>query len=549
MPKRLDKPTFCFTGDVDWAPEAAIESALDFFHGESIPYTPFITHESEAIKHAYRNDGQHVGIHPNFSRNTTQGETVDEVISYAMKLWDGAEFFRSHNYTDSLYITQKFSKCGMKYDSNALHFLQPNIQPHHLITGIDRYPVFFEDMVYLDVMGASISGMVDMLSTGGLKIFNSHPIHIYLNTPDVNYYARNKDAIYSQKKLTEMANPEHGLRSLLEDLVDFIHNNKFEALYFRDLCNRHKTNIKNKELSDYFILPITEKPVINTSVWTSTNLLGDYSKSTSEQKADILKNVYDGIDGTNIYATSPDFNLRELEIDFIMGVIRGQMEDSIKPTKILDIGCGNGYTDIRVAQKFPVEITGMDFSEAMIEGANKLKSRLGKTVGYIDFKVGDARTLPYKDRHFNIVISERLVMNLPDEETQKSVIMEVHRVLKKGGLFIMVEGTRNGLRRLNDFRGKVGLGAILDKSDTNVSSLKFEEEEIEAFLSKHFEIVKKQHFGMYYLISRVVHPLLVAPNQPRYDAKINEIARKIAGHEPDYKQMSHILGYVLRRSN
>ena len=35
------------------------------------------------------------------------------------------------------------------------------------------------------------------------------------------------------------------------------------------------------------------------------------------------------------------------------------------------------------------------------------------------------------------------------------------------------------------------------------------------------------NFGVYYLITRLVHPAIVAPEQPRYDAKINEVAKNL----------------------
>ena len=256
---------------------------------------------------------------------------------------------------------------------------------------------------------------------------------------------------------------------------------------------------------------------------------------------------FDGRDGKEIYATSRDRNLRELEIDFIISRIRetAHSADGTVPV-LLDIGCGNGYTDIRIAESLKVEITGIDFSGEMIAGAHYLKERWkDKTIVPPVFKVGDVRSLDWADGSFDIVLSERCLLNLPDRETQYRVIREVRRVLKKGGTYIMVEGTRDGLRRLNELRIKVGLEPIPDRAEDNISSLKFEEEEILQFLSGYFRIVEKQHFGTYYLISRVIHPLLVAPDPPKFDAGINEIARRIAARIPDCEKMGHVMGLVL----
>ena len=284
----------------------------------------------------------------------------------------------------------------------------------------------------------------------------------------------------------------------------------------------------------------------STKSATKENSLTDtYERSSVEERAKIVQNFYENRDGRDIYATSRDFNLRELEIDFIIDCIQSITSRDMRP-RILDIGCGNGYTDFRIAKAVQGEIVGVDFSKQMISGAEYLRSKhQNELLSRLVFQAADVRNLKWNDGYFDIVTSERCLLNLPAVETQHDVIRGVHRVLKKGGVFIMVEGTRDGLRRLNDLRIKVGLEPITDQAEDNVSSLKFEEKNIEEFLSKYFKVIVKQHFGMYYLISRVVHPLLVFPDPPKYNARINEIAREIAMHEPDFKQMGHVMGLML----
>ena len=269
-----------------------------------------------------------------------------------------------------------------------------------------------------------------------------------------------------------------------------------------------------------------------------------YEKLPPNKKAEFVKHKYDNLNGKQKYATSRDWNLRELEINFILS----NLESLQKGSQILDIGCGNGYTDVRIAQKLPVHVDGIDFSGKVIEGANHLKSKCKHMVGSVDFWVGDITGLHLKESSFDAVVSERGLLNLPDRETQFNVIREVYRVLKEGGIYIMVEGTRDGLRRLNELRTLVGLKPIPDRDEDNIQSLKFVEYELEEVLRYlPFYTVKKQYFGMYYFISRVIHPLLMAPEEPKFDAKINEVARKIALVEPDYKRIGHIVGYVLQK--
>jgi len=270
-----------------------------------------------------------------------------------------------------------------------------------------------------------------------------------------------------------------------------------------------------------------------------------YNRLSEEEKAEFVKNKYDGLDGTRKYATSRDWNLRELEIGFIVDSLQRLKSGS----RILDVGCGNGYTDIVLASTSKQVIVGVDFSETMVIGANLLKQKhANKLLGTVTFCLGNVRRLAWSNEHFDAVISERCLLNLPNRKTQIQVINEIARVLKRDGLYVMVEGTRTGLNALNLLRQKVGLKPIEDRDSDNVQSLKFDEETLEKKLwLANFKVLKKQHFGMYYLISRVVHPLLIAPEEPKFNAKINEIARQIASLDPNYKQIGHVVGYVLKK--
>jgi len=268
------------------------------------------------------------------------------------------------------------------------------------------------------------------------------------------------------------------------------------------------------------------------------NVVNQYKSLSEEEKANYVKNVYEKRKTDEIYATSPDYNLRELEIDFI--------KQNVKFGKVLDIGCGNGYTLISIAREFKSEYFGLDFSKNMLLGAEKLiKKFMPELESIPKFIQGDVRHLPFESNSFDCIISERCLLNLPSREMQYDTIKEIHRVLNNGGIYVMVEGTEDGLERLNDIREKVGLEVIPTVSKDNASSLKFKEKELDEFLTTLFDIENKQYFGLYYLISRVIHPLMTYPEQPRFDAKINDIARRISKIIPDVNNLGHVLGYRL----
>ena len=239
------------------------------------------------------------------------------------------------------------------------------------------------------------------------------------------------------------------------------------------------------------------------------------------------------------YATSTDIQLRELEISAMGKYLTGNVN-------VLDVGCGNGYSIIRWAKMCSGRFTGIDICPELIHYACLMASK-GPFKDRVNFMVASVLNLDFAAETFDVVTSERCLFNLPSRRKQWQALKEIHRVLRIGGFCIMFEGTLDGLNRLNKVRSRVGLSPISATSESNFFSLKFDEGELEEKLAPYFEVVAKQYFGTYYLISRVVHPLLVAPEPPQFDASINVIARKIAETIPDTGQLGHCVLYVLKK--
>ena len=208
-----------------------------------------------------------------------------------------------------------------------------------------------------------------------------------------------------------------------------------------------------------------------------------------------------------------DRNQRTLEIDEALRYIpAGQ--------RILDVGCGNGFSTAIFA-KHAEHVVAFDYSEPMIARA---KREYGD-IKNVTFEVRDILSpLPYPAQSFGVAVAQRCLINLATWENQQKAIEHIARVVRPGGYFVMQEGTRQGREGLNSLREQMGLPRMPDvpfNSDLDELTLW-------PFLRRHFEIVQVRRYGLYDLVARVVHPLLVAPAQPDYEAKINEIARRLA---------------------
>jgi len=501
--------------DTDWASEEQIDFTLSFFDEYHVPVTPFVTHPSRTLERRFSDKRDLVGLHPNFLRGSSHGDKYEEVIDHVRRLWPESVFFRSHCYFDNTHITRHFSKFGFKFDSNLLFFLQGFLLPLKHDSGLLRFPVGWQDDVHLfNRVPLDTAAVIDFLESPGLKVFNFHPVHVYFNTPDHAYYSGLKNG--SEKRPFK----GRGIQAFLVELLQWMEK---EGLRFYTLPELFKTCIDHNHGESL------------------QRIVKKYSEAKPEERTEIVKAFYDSLETTQKYATSRDFNLRELEIEFIRSNV-------CESKRILDIGCGNGYTLLSLAKSIKAEMVGVDFSERMIDGARVLAQQmLDRGVDRPTFQLGDARELKCADGRFDAVISERCLLNLPSRNDQYLVLQEMHRVLAEGGIAALVEGTLQGLERLNKLRVSVGLEAIPDRSEDNVSSLKLDEVEFENRARRFFTIEKKQDFGMYYLLSRVVHPLLVFPEEPRFDARINEIARKVAALAPSYAGLGHVVGYVFRR--
>ncbi|PYZ98429.1 bifunctional demethylmenaquinone methyltransferase/2-methoxy-6-polyprenyl-1,4-benzoquinol methylase UbiE [Alteribacter lacisalsi] len=107
-----------------------------------------------------------------------------------------------------------------------------------------------------------------------------------------------------------------------------------------------------------------------------------------------------------------------------------------KGARALDVCCGTADWTLALAEAAGPEgeITGLDFSENMLEaGRKKVKE---KNVRNISLVQGNAMELPFKDNSFDYVTIGFGLRNVPDFD---HVIREMHRVVKPGGLVTCLE--------------------------------------------------------------------------------------------------------------
>ena len=238
--------------------------------------------------------------------------------------------------------------------------------------------------------------------------------------------------------------------------------------------------------------------------------------------------------------TAFDYNLRNLEI----GCAKQYLTSN---SKVLDVGSGPGVACFEYA-KIAANVIGVDFAQSMVSFARKtLTSKFNNLQNRINFYQGSALALPFESEKFDIMTTHRVLIALLSFETQKQALLETLRVLQPNALYVMFEATTEGLALLNDFRKMFGLSEVSEGGCGDYDRLLFLEKELKIFMSTNFEQVNIHSFGMYYFLTRIVQPLFVRPEKPRYDYKLNDVAFEIAKKLPDFKNIDHLKGYVWKK--
>ncbi|MFH1305225.1 MAG: class I SAM-dependent methyltransferase, partial [Candidatus Omnitrophota bacterium] len=99
--------------------------------------------------------------------------------------------------------------------------------------------------------------------------------------------------------------------------------------------------------------------------------------------------------------------------------------------KIADLGCGKGKELNRMVffGALPENLSGIDLLPDRIESAKNLFPN-------IDFRCGNAESLPYENDSFDIILCFTVFSSIMDTAMKRSVAAEMMRVLKRGGIVL-----------------------------------------------------------------------------------------------------------------
>lgn len=228
-------------------------------------------------------------------------------------------------------------------------------------------------------------------------------------------------------------------------------------------------------------------------------------------------------------STMPDRFIRETEFSSLLKIIYKYMGHSkFEESKILEIGCGNGYIASRLLCEIPrLNLLGTDVNKEMISLA---KSR---NLNQSEFIVADCRELQsVVKKQFDLIYSIRCLINLVSWQDQEAALKNIEISLKPGGYIVLLEAFIDGHEKYNEMRKLFDLphypfapqNLYLELSNVDL-----------AFKSVGLEYLQMEdlsdithHLSSHYLSSRVLNDAFGPNDKPYLNNKNSNLIRGLS---------------------
>ncbi|MFY7672092.1 bifunctional demethylmenaquinone methyltransferase/2-methoxy-6-polyprenyl-1,4-benzoquinol methylase UbiE [Tenacibaculum sp. MEBiC06402] len=153
----------------------------------------------------------------------------------------------------------------------------------------------------------------------------------------------------------------------------------------------------------------------------------DSELGKKEQVAHMFDTISKNYDGLNrVISLGIDVSWRKKVVKLV---------SENNPKQILDIATGTGDLALMMAELNPDKIVGLDISPGMLE-VGKEKINKANLSDKIEMVVGDSENIPFEDNTFDAITVSFGVRNF---ENLDKGLTEIHRVLKPGGKFVVLE--------------------------------------------------------------------------------------------------------------
>lgn len=143
-----------------------------------------------------------------------------------------------------------------------------------------------------------------------------------------------------------------------------------------------------------------------------------------ERMFDTISKEYDGLN--RVISFGIDVKWRKKVVNKVAAT---------QPKRILDVATGTGDLAINLAKTDAEEIIGLDISAGMLS-VGKEKVAAKNLDDRIKMVQGDSENLPFEDDYFDAIT---VAFGIRNFETLEKGLAEILRVLKPGGIFVILE--------------------------------------------------------------------------------------------------------------
>lgn len=131
----------------------------------------------------------------------------------------------------------------------------------------------------------------------------------------------------------------------------------------------------------------------------------------------------------------------QIDIYLFDQILRGNIAPGMR---VLDAGCGYGRNLVHLLRE-GWEVFALDLDGDGVEHVRQLSSSLGTGLPAHNFQVGSIEHIPFPDAFADVVICNSVLHFAQDEDHFNSMLEELWRVLKPGGLLFCRLGSRIGM--------------------------------------------------------------------------------------------------------
>lgn len=213
------------TFDTDWAHDDVLSFTADLLEEADVAATWFVTHSTPILERLRSNPKFELGIHPNFNfllnGDFRNGSNTQDVVDRLLEIVPEAKSIRSHSLVQSSVLSNIFVQKNLRFESNLMLNEQSGIKPIPFAhsSGITSVPLCWGD--YQAIINSRIKdAFTDLESFPPLRVFNFHPIHVFLNTEHINRYESSRDLHRMPEVLIEHQYDGKGTRTALIALLD-----------------------------------------------------------------------------------------------------------------------------------------------------------------------------------------------------------------------------------------------------------------------------------------------------------------------------------------